>query len=48
MLFALDSRYIINITNRLTLLIARARDTLLLLSLAKKFKYGIAIRLYYN
>ena len=48
MLFALDPKYIINITNRLTLLIASIRDTLLLFSLAKKFKYGIAIRLYYG
>jgi hypothetical protein len=48
MLFALDPRYIINITNRLTLLIASTRDTLLLLSLAKKFEHGIAIRLYHG
>ena len=48
MLFALDPKYIINIINRLTLLIASARDILLLLSLAKKFEYGIVIRLYYS
>ena len=48
MLFALNPKYIINITNRLTLLITSARDIFLLLSLAKKFKYSIAIKLYYS